>query len=301
MTAIVPAVERAYQILNLMAASPHHAFTSAEVATSLGIHRATCFATLKSLARFNLVEWDPNRKIYSLGPEHLRLAGALMDRHQGLQVAREHAYSLAAEFDIGALITVRHGWNMLLTDRIGTDPAFGLPDPRRAYAPIAPPIGGIFLAWSSAEEIDAWISRADPTTTAEELESFRLSVAAIKTRGYSIGSDVELETQLHELLAHLGSGALAERVSRALQLVDQMRVGTNSSDEQPGDRIMHLIGPIFNAEGKVSMAISLFGRPGQIGDDSDGRFQGRLLRACADVTRSAGGIWPEPPGSIDGL
>jgi DNA-binding IclR family transcriptional regulator len=287
-------VERAHRILDLMASAPTHAYTAAEVATALHIHRATCFALLKSLARLELVSWDPVRKTYGLGPELLRLSNALTSVQPGLPVARQHGYAIARDLDVGVLICMRRGWDMVFVERVGTDPAFGLPDPRYAHVPLAPPHGAIFVAWSTPEEIDEWVRRARPESSSEDLESFRRSVGAIRARGYSIGSDVEYELQLEEVLSRLGSDDLGQRLAAALQLADLVRVAPVGTEARTPAEIVHLIGPVFDALGQVVLTIALFGRPGQVTEPRREVFTERLVDACMDATRAGGGTWPDP-------
>jgi DNA-binding IclR family transcriptional regulator len=203
---------------------------------------------------------------------------------------------MARDLDVGVLVCLRRGWQMVFAERVGTDPAFGLPDPRRAHVPLAPPHGGIFVAWSSPEEIEDWVGRARPGSSPEDLESYRRSVGAIRARGYSVGSDVEFELQLEEVLSRLGSDDAGQRLVAALQLADLVRVAPGGSTVSRPE-VVHLIGPVFDASGQVVLTVALFGRPGQITDAERDRFLVPLLDACADATRAGGGTWPDRRGA----
>ena len=77
MAAPVPAVARAARILDAMADAPRRRFTAAELASALGIHRATCFSIVSCLTGLGLLVRDPIRKTYALGPGlvHLGVEG----------------------------------------------------------------------------------------------------------------------------------------------------------------------------------------------------------------------------------
>ena len=298
MTAAVPAVARAGRILEQLTRAPRRSFSAAELATELGIHRATCFSILTCLAELGLVHRDPVRKTYKLGPELIHLGLSSLSQHPGAEEAEREAYALAHDLDAGCLVCLAVGDEMVIAVRAGSERAeLGLPPVSSTRVPMVPPLGGIFVAWSSPSVIEQWLARAPETSSVEEMESFRRSLTAIRARGYSIGSEFEVELQLEEVLARIGSRETAERLAGALQLADLVRLG--KPGPPPGTRsIGHLIAPVFDDGGAVSMTLSLFGRPGQIDEVNVARYAHPLLAAAARVTRAAGGRWPDAPRSM---
>jgi DNA-binding IclR family transcriptional regulator len=292
MAAPVPAVERAARILDLMAGSPGREFSAAQVATDLGIHRATCFSILACLAKLDLVRRDPEKKTYTLGPRLLRLGTASASRYRGFAAARREIFRLAEELDVGVLLCAREGWEMVLLDRIGDDQSgFNVPPPEVVTASIGPPLGAIFVAWSAPLEINEWLARSPAGSREADLESFRRSVAAVRARGYSIGSETEVEMQLEQILARLQQGERAERLAIALELADLVRTGAEGGPRPDGQPIDHLIGPIFDPVGEVALTITMFGRPGQIHGGNVGVYADPLLEGCARATKALGGWW----------
>jgi DNA-binding IclR family transcriptional regulator len=296
-TAAVPAVARAGRILEELSKAPRKSFSAAEVAGAVGIHRATCFSILTCLAELGFVHRDPVRKTFRLGPELVHLGLASLAQHPGIAEAEREAYALARDLDAGCIVVLAVGPEMVVAVRAGEEvPELGLPPLDDTRVALAPPLGGIFVAWSAAPEIEAWLARAPEATTPEELESYRRSLAAIRARGYSIGSEFEVEVQLEEILARIGSQEATERLVVALQLADLVRhnrpgpVGTRG--------ISHLIAPVFDVDGEVRMTLTLFGRPGQIDEVNEARYAQPLMAAASRVTRAAGGRWPDAPRSM---
>jgi DNA-binding IclR family transcriptional regulator len=288
MAAPVPAVERANRILQVLACQPGESLTATEVATAVGIHRATCFSILACLAETGLVHRDEATKTYRLGPELIRLGTAARYQHPGLAAARREMCRLAVELGVGGLICVLIGDEIVVLERIGEhDEAFGLPAVEHTRARFAPPLGGIFVAWSGPEAIDGWLSRARPTATAGDLESYRRSLAAIRSRGWSIGSQADVELQIQELVAKLESGDDGERLAVALELADFVRQGRPAPARPSG----HLVAPVFDDQGEVAMTLTLYGRHNQIADGNVSAYADALVAAADRVTHEAGGRW----------
>lgn len=309
MAAAVPALERASRILATMAREPVRPYTATEMSQQVGLHRGTAHALLACLAGLGMVTRDPEAKTYTLGPELIRLGRASADQHAGAQPSRVELHALAAALDVGGLVCVRIGDELAIVEQVGSDVAeFGLPATSHARVPLVPPVGAIFFAWSSPGEIERWIGRAPSSATPDELESYRRSVAAVRTRGYSIGSEAEFERQLSELLATFETPGPADRLGLALRLADLVRHEAFASRGSPGHDLIrrtgeprsigHVIAPVFDERGEVSMSLTLFGRPGQITDTNLATYVDPLLGAVRRLTSTVGGQRPDAPRSL---
>jgi DNA-binding IclR family transcriptional regulator len=294
MAAPVPAVERANRLFVTMAASPRTRFSAAELAHELQIHRSSCYSLLSCLTELDLVHRDPVSKTYALGPGFLHLGAAVAEYFPGIANARREMYSMAHELDVGGLICASVDGDMVILDRVGSDiPAFSMPSIETTRAALAPPIGAIFVAWSSPEAIQFWLERAPSTATPADMESYLRSVAAVRARGFSIGSEVEVELQLEEVLGRLRQKGRTERLAAVLEVADLVRLGLAAPDDHAADRdqaIDHLIGPVFDSSKQVYLTITIFGRPGQIHGANLGDYADPLVAACARLTRSIGDV-----------
>src|SRR5205823_1625778 len=56
--------------------------------------------------------------------------------------------------------------------------------------PLVPPLGTVFVAWSSPSEIDEWLRRLGPSAADAELTRYREAVETVRQRGYSLGLEV---------------------------------------------------------------------------------------------------------------
>lgn len=300
-----------------MAKEPTRPFSASELGTIIGIHRATAYSLLTCLAEMGIVVRDPDSKAYWLGPELVRLGRATVERFAGLDALRAELCSLADTLDVGGLACIRVGDEQLIVEQVGSEVReFGLPPAAAARVALIPPVGVAFFAWSSIDEIERWIDRAPEATSEEARESYRRVVTAVRARGYSIGSEVEFELQLEEVLAKLTAPGSNNRLTAALRLADLVRResvanrrevtprrgvrsgrgdSATAADEQEAARprsIDHIIAPIFDATGAVSRSITLFGRPGQITDANLSDFAEPLLGAVERLTQALGGQWP---------
>ena len=52
--------------------------------------------------------------------------------------------------------------------------------------PLVPPLGIVFIAWSTAAEIDVWLRRLGATAGDDQLPRYRAAVATVRQRGYSV-------------------------------------------------------------------------------------------------------------------
>lgn len=283
----VPAVERAAQVVDLLARRPGEALTGAQIARTLGLSRATCFATLVCLSGLGWVRRDPDRKTYRLGPELVRLGWAAIEAVPGAAVARREMFGLAAELDVGCFACCLIDDDMVVLDRAGTDSAtFDLPGLELLRVPARPPLGSIYYAWSPPAEIDAWLTRAGG---AAALEANRRALAAIRGRGYSIGGGMEVQLQLEQLLERLSTSAGEDRLALALSVADLVR-GATVDDSHP---ITYLIAPAFDPQARVAVTLTIVGRQGQVHGANVEQYATPLLAAMERVTAAIGGRRPE--------
>lgn len=292
MVAAVPALERAHRILDAMAQEPRRSFSAAELAKVVDIHRATAHSIMSCLAGLGFVHRDPATKTYRLGPELVRLGGAATEQYDGIEAARRELHDMASELGVGGVACVLVGDELVIPERVGVGLSeYAVPSALHARVPMVPPIGAIFVAWSPPDEIEEWVNRSPASATADDRESYRRSVAAIRARGYSIGSEVEFARQLEELLAGFDrpEAEPADRLALALRLADLVRHERPGGGREGTKPIDHLIGPVFGPDGRVVMTLTIFGRPGQITESDLGTYAEPLVAASDRVTQAVGG------------
>ena len=302
MATAVPAVQRAGEIIALLAREPSRRWTVSQVAAELALPKATCFATLSCLTDLEWVRRREPAKTYCLGPELVRLGACSAAQVPGIDVARREMYALAAALDVGCFACTMVEDEMVILDVANAaDDRFDLPALDAWRVSLDPPLGSVYYAWSSAPEIDRWLRRTGGDRTPQQAEVNRRALTAIRARGYSIGGGVEVQLQVEELLERIGASSGDERLDLALTLADLVRgtpAGTptaSSAATLPGSGahpITHLIAPAFAPDGSIALTLTVVGAAGQVHDANVGDFAGPLLAAVGRVTAAIGGRAP---------
>jgi DNA-binding IclR family transcriptional regulator len=291
----VPAVERAAQILELLAERPHLPHTAAQIATALGIHRATAHATATALTELDLLTRDEETKTYLLGPGAVRIGTAAVNRYPGARAAREEMYRLSRELELSCLVCVRAGDDMVAIDHVGSDELPSRPRVRDGERyPLRPPAGTVFWAWEPEPAIEAWLTRTAPDASQAERAVYRDTLATVRERGYSHGAESEVELDGIELVRRLERASSdRERARLAQALAAVLRAGPGGrSAGAPDMAVNYVIAPVFGPAGEVVMALTLYGRPGQLTVANAQRYAEPLLAATRALTAAIEGTAP---------
>jgi DNA-binding IclR family transcriptional regulator len=166
-------------------------------------------------------------------------------------------------------------------------PLFGLDVGQKV--PFVAPVGAVYIAWSSDEEIDEWIQRADsgPPDDAQR-ERHRQSAQAIRIRGYSVGIQSDVYAKILDAVSSTtrdaDGGDGSEEVLGILR-------GTSSDDyslielrAQAQHHVVFIAAPVFDAARRVIGALTLLGFGAPLsGDDIDAIGQ-RLLQSAGAVS-----------------
>jgi DNA-binding IclR family transcriptional regulator len=298
----VPAVERASRILTLLSSAQPSALRLSEIAQRLRIHKATCAAILAELAAAELVTRLPDGPRWSLGPRLVALGAASAEQHAGFAEARREMHELARTLELGCFVTVPLGDEMVVLDRVA-DPALAdlaATIPVGLRAPLRPPLGTIFYAWAPDEQTEQWLARVEGGGD-DERERLRRALRAVRLRGWSLGSRVELQLPLDDVLERLARAEEpAERVAIAMELAEQVRREhadpSHVVDDAAGRGAQLLLAPVFGPGGRVVLSLTLFGRPSRFGPREVPRYAAALGAAARRVTAAIGGHEPVEAG-----
>lgn len=293
----VPAVERAGRILGLLAAEPDARLRLSAIAQQLEIHKATCAAILAELVRADLVTRHEDGPSYSLGPRLVSLGAASAAQHPGFAEAARAMHEVARELELGCFVTVPLGDEMVVLDRAVpaslADVAGTIPIGLRA--PLRPPLGTIFFAWAPPDAVEQWLARVDHPD--DERERLGRALRAVRLRGWSLGSRVELQLPLDALLDRLAHAEEpSQRVAIAMELAELVRREHDDPDhvvdDAAGRGAQLLLAPVFGPGGRVVLSLTLFGRPDQFGPRDVPRYAAALVAAARRVTGAIGGHEP---------
>jgi DNA-binding IclR family transcriptional regulator len=256
-----PAVDRAVDVLDFLADNPRDAFSLSELARRLDLNKASAHATLSALVDRGYLLRHPVRKDYRLGPRLIAVGEAAREQYPVVEFARDELRRLSGDLDMECVASAPIGDEMVIVDRAGPLRPIGLTVAVGYRFPLVPPMGTVFMAWSSDREIDEWLRRVGPDVTEAELDRYRVALAAVRERGYSAGRDGD-EYQLLDL-----RGA------------EDYRMTTMGA-------------PVFDAEGDVALGVFVLAFrdalvPEQVPDVAE-----RLLKATRAITESIHGRGP---------
>lgn len=195
---LVPALENAIAIIELINQNAPHEMTLSELTGELNISKSHCHSILKTLVYFGWLQFQERTKSYTLHSGILSSAHSLLNSPV-LSIIRRQLTDL----------TKRLGAPFILTQPL-TDDSFVVIDKFNAWQSleVSFPIGHrfprdacaqmrAFLAWQPTERLDEWMSEWEPTRYTSSTPIKRNAVIgeilATRERGYarSIGEFTE--------------------------------------------------------------------------------------------------------------
>ncbi|MET1050370.1 MAG: IclR family transcriptional regulator, partial [Acidimicrobiales bacterium] len=166
---------------------------------------------------------------------------------------------------------------MVIVDRAGPVRPNGLTVAVGYRFPLVPPMGTVFMAWSSPEEIDEWLRRVGPDVTEAELDRYRLALGAVRGRGYSAGLDAD------------GSRSLAEAQAGDLDGDEYQLIEMGGAEEY---RVTTIGAPVFDTEGAVALGVFILGFRDALTAEQVPDVAERLMKATGAITESIHGRLP---------
>jgi DNA-binding IclR family transcriptional regulator len=283
-----PAVRYAAEMLEFLADDPRSEYTLSEIARAIGHNKASCSGILHTMEQSGLVSRHPIRKRYSVGPALIRLGAAANERYRVIGVASAEVTKLAKELGVEWNISAPIGGNIVeLAASYHRVPLFGLDVGQKV--PFVAPVGAVYIAWSSDEEIDEWIHRGEsgPPDNAKR-ERHRQSAQAIRIRGYSIGIQSDVYAKILDAVSSTTRGG--EGGDGSEEVLGILR-GTSSDDyslielsARAHHHVVFIAAPVFDAAHRVIGALTLLGFGAPLsGDDIDAVGQ-RLLQSAGAVS-----------------
>lgn len=282
-----PAVERAVQILDFLADHPTDAFSLSELARRLEMNKASAHATLNALVDAGYLLRHPTRKDYHLGPRLMMVGEAARNQFPVVDFARDELRRLSDDLAMECVASTAVADEMVIVDRAGPIRPIGVTVAVGYRFPLVPPMGTVFMAWSSPDQIDEWLRRVGPQVDEDELTRYRQALAAVRERGFSAGLDADTSRDLSEALARrdeAGRQDIGEMAHDEYQLIE-----LEGADEY---RLNTLGAPVFDAEGAVALGVFVVGFRGAQTAEQVPDFADRLMKATDAITESIHGLRP---------
>jgi DNA-binding IclR family transcriptional regulator len=275
-------------MLEFLADDPRTEYTLSEIARAIGHNKASCSGILHTMEQSGLVSRHPERKRYSVGPALIRLGAAANERYRVIGVASAEVAKLAKELGVEWNISAPIGGYIVeLAASYHRVPLFGLDVGQKV--PFVAPVGAVYIAWSSDEEIDEWIQRGESgPPDAATRERHRQSAQAIRVRGYSIGIQSDVYAKILDAVSSTTRDAEGRDGSE--EVLGVLR-GTSSDDyslielrAHAHHHVVFIAAPVFDAARRVIGALTLLGFGAPLsGDDIDAIGQ-RLLQSAGAVS-----------------
>jgi DNA-binding IclR family transcriptional regulator len=285
-----PAAERVMSILTFLGRHPDERFTMSALARELKMNKATAHTLLLTLTARGFLLRHPTDKTYRLGPALVALGeSAVLDEREAADFAHAEMRQISEERGMMCYIGAAVGEEILILSR--TDPhnrIRGYPRPGQRL-PYAAPVGAIFIAWSPRAAVQDWLSRGGPKALANA-DYYLDALAGIRERGFAVNL---LPVPGSEFAASIAVEADFPHPSQVLSKTEFEHL-FQTPDEAGTATAVNLIAPVFHADGRVLLSLTLEA-PVETGDDAGLLAHGRrLLEAAQRVTQSIRGV--APPG-----
>lgn len=281
-----PAVARAVETLDFLAAHPGQGFTLSELSKALDINMASLLAILQALAAGGYVVRQDRHKTYGLGPSLVALGHAAIAQHSALAAAAGPMRTLAAEIATECVASTAVGDDMVMVATEGLAPAEARDIRVGQRIPMIPPLGAVFVAWAGADAIDEWLDHAPDLDT-----DYRRLLATVRTRGYSLGwlgPPAGAGVRLGRALRQQATGREIHDLVSALR-ADYMVLDV---DPDASYRVSAIAAPVFDGRGDVVLALTLNGFDRSLRGDAVLERANRLVATTRSITRAIHGRQP---------
>jgi IclR family transcriptional regulator, acetate operon repressor len=198
----VQSVDRALRLVEILAGRQVAGVT--ELATVIGVHKSTASRLLSTLESHGIVEQDPGRGSYRLGPALAILAGAVTGSARLFQSSHATAERLAHEVGETVNVAVLDGDAVVNVDQIIPGPAAHSVDWTGRATPLhATSSGKVLLSWlpesDVAKMLDGPLACYTPNTKTDAAE-LADELVRVREQGWGVTLE-ELEVGLNAVSA----------------------------------------------------------------------------------------------------
>jgi DNA-binding IclR family transcriptional regulator len=199
--------------------------------------------------------------------------------------------SLADDLGVQCTASAVFGTEIVILARSGDVPPFIATVRVGDRLPYVPPLGTVFVAWSSTEEIDAWLRRVGPSATDVELARYRRAVETVRRRGYSLGLEADARVRLGRALAE-HEPAVTPQILGLIEDLGHEEYILLELEHSASYRLSMVAAPVFGVDGSVALALTLIGFADPLGAAQLTRYAERLVEATRRVTAAIHGREP---------
>ncbi|HEY8527997.1 MAG TPA: helix-turn-helix domain-containing protein [Acidimicrobiales bacterium] len=291
-----PAVLRASDILEFLARRPREPQSLSEIARRTGVSKATCQSLLLGLVEAGLVARHESSRRYGLGPVLIPLGSAAAEGHEVAQVALPEMERLSEALLLPVLGAVQAGARLVVVAATSSPRPFSVGLPTGQTVPFVPPLGAPFVAWSPAEDVEAWLARAPEPLDEQGRARLLAALDLVRRLGFGVTLDNTVRVSLGDAVAALAENPDADDVrARRDDLIRRLSQVEYLPTELAPDvpyRLAQISAPVFDHNGEVVMMVAATPLGVELGLAGIRQY-GEAVRATADrVTASIGGAPP---------
>ncbi|MGE0880415.1 MAG: IclR family transcriptional regulator [Acidimicrobiia bacterium] len=292
-----PAIDRTVALVTFLAAHPGRSFTLSELARRLDLNKATAHAMVNALAAEGWLVREPADKTYRLGAALISIGDAAAATERAvLDTARPAMRSLAAEFGVQVVASVMLGDDIVILGSEGEDRSAGVGAPPGHRVALRPPIGTVFIAFAESEIVDRWLGQLHAEHDGARVDAYRAALERVRREGYATGLD-DRRHRIGRALADLMNEPASKPVRAAVEgLISQLHMEDEyllvDLDPHAEYHLRMMSAPVFGADGRVVLAISLSGFGESVGAEQVPVYGRRLAAVAAEVTAAIHGRSP---------
>ncbi|MER7007876.1 IclR family transcriptional regulator [Dactylosporangium sp. NPDC000555] len=185
----VPAVERAFQILRLIAAQGPLPLT--DIVEGTGLNKSTAFYTLRTLVSLDMVLYNEQGRRYELGPGLMELGVAASEEMNDIAVAKRYLAELLERMNVTIVLYRRvNPYQIMLVDKIERVHRVRITLQAGVHVPIqGGSFGRAFLAFDPPKLVDeilkGGLQKFTPRSVTNVRE-FKRQLAVVREQGWAV-------------------------------------------------------------------------------------------------------------------
>ena len=273
-----PGADRSVAVLELLAGHPNERFTLSEVARRCDLNKATAHALLSTLSEHGVLLRHPQEKRYSLGPRLVAIGEAARRGYSAVDFAPAVLEDLSAGTGKWTRAFVRTG------DRVEVVAQARAPSDvdrsRDVVLPLVAPIGVLWMAWSDAPTVEAWLARA---VIGAAVRPALDVLPVVRRNGFAV---TLASPEWRALSEPSHSRATREdpepgEVRALLAALGRRPVLVSGIDDRSSYQVGEVAAPVFGMSGAVELTVAVSGLDRR-------ELRGDELRALAERVKAAG-------------
>jgi DNA-binding IclR family transcriptional regulator len=204
--------ERVARVVELFVVNPGRRFNLSQIVDELQLSISTVHSILTTLVARRWLVRRAGDKTYALGPRLAAAASASRAATVGLREIETAVDRMSVELGVVCSASIVDGDEVVILAQAAPP---GAADPAVRVGqrvPFGAPFGVSFVAWSGADQIDAWLNNSPLGVSATERALYRRVFEGIRERGYGVERLDSSRTKLHDALIEYQH----ETMSRAL-------------------------------------------------------------------------------------